>query len=780
MKKEKTGLIKSNEANMSRSICLLSDFEQVLSYVPAIIISINKNKELIFWSEKCEQITGYFNKDFVNPNYILTKLFPNKIYKEKVLKTLVERAAGIEGFETRLTCETGDKAIISWSSFKCNKLSDTEQYWFVGENISESFFTWKALQKSEHQLKIAQNIADIGNWEWDLRTGDIKWSDVMYRLFGYDEIPECADVREIFINSIHKEDNELVENKIRELLKKTKGLSFEFRIVLPSGKLRIVNLQAQVLVNVHGKVVRIYGTCQDITVLKEVEIELKKNKSSLEKTQKIAGLGSWQYDFTDSRLFVSDGFYKIFETNQEEFKSIKHSVLKNITDSERKKFITFYENALNFGKQEIIEFSIKNSKGTLNVIEASCTKETDENGYRIHGIFRDITRQREHEKTLDEARKKAEESDRLKSAFLANMSHEIRTPMNAIIGFSSLLSDQDITEEERNEYIGYITSSGESLMTLINDIIDLSKIESEQITIEKKEFSVSTLLKEVVATATEQQIFYSKPNISVINEFLEHENLYLYSDRVRVKQIFDNIVNNAIKFTDTGSVKFGATLKGKKIEFYIKDTGIGIKDENKNKIFSRFVKLENEHNDKLYRGTGLGLSICSRLIELLNGEIRVESVYGAGTTFFFSIPDFENFDMQNVPDEARQISNSKNDWSNKTVLIAEDDELNFNFLEAALEYTQINIIHAWNGQQAVEVFTDSKPDIILMDIQMPVMTGWQATEIIKKIDPKIPVIAQTAFAMTNDQNKIMQKGFNGYLSKPVDRTKLVNLMKKFI
>ncbi len=397
----------------------------------------------------------------------------------------------------------------------------------------------------------------------------------------------------------------------------------------------------------------------------------------------------------------------------------------------------------------------------------------------FYSVIHDISDKIKALKELEKAKEKAEESDRLKSAFLANMSHEIRTPMNAILGFGALLQDEEIGNDERNQFVDIINSSGYSLLEIINDIIEMSKIEAGQISINKKPTDVNQLIKTVY---NQHSLIASKKNIElrlVPDTFFDNTALLL--DETKVKQILVNLVNNAIKFTDKGYVELGYRVLEKEIEFYVKDTGIGISPENHHLVFDRFNKITwDTDGKKVYPGTGLGLSISKAFVTKMKGKIWLTSEKGKGTTFNFTIP-LEATNMTAVSYDNVKISdNFKLD--NKVILVAEDEAKNFQFFEVFLSKLGAKVLHAFSGKEAVDIMREKahEIDLIFMDIKMPVMDGYEASRIIKADYPDIPIIAQTAYAFSDDKAKALEAGCDEYISKPIAKGKLINLLRNYL
>jgi signal transduction histidine kinase/ligand-binding sensor domain-containing protein/CheY-like chemotaxis protein len=383
----------------------------------------------------------------------------------------------------------------------------------------------------------------------------------------------------------------------------------------------------------------------------------------------------------------------------------------------------------------------------------------------------------ERTEKLREAFQKAEESDRLKSSFLANMSHEIRTPMNAIVGFASLLDGEELDEMTRKNYIRIINSNCETLLVIINDILEISLIEADQIKIENKRFVIDTVLTELETS------FRLKKKDSVEITFVnrnENRSISLDNDPVRYSQCISNLISNALKYTKKGFVKFGYNLKKGEIVTYVSDSGIGIEKKEIEKIFQNFYKVEND-DSQYYTGTGLGLAITNRLTELMGGRIWLESNPGLGTTFYISLP--YSGDVAAKKKTVNKQEDGDIDLSNFTFLVAEDDLTNSILIQEILKSTQAEIEIVVNGIEAIQYLRENKnPDnlIVLMDIKMPEMDGYTTLKEIQKMNIKVPVIAITAYAQARDKKNVLNAGFTHYLSKPIRPKELMAVISKVI
>ena len=382
--------------------------------------------------------------------------------------------------------------------------------------------------------------------------------------------------------------------------------------------------------------------------------------------------------------------------------------------------------------------------------------------------------ERTHE--LEVAVKKAEESDRLKSAFLANMSHEIRTPMNAIVGFANLLKDNDLEPEEKNEFIDVINANSEILLVLIDDILDLSLIEANQLTIRKEVFSVNEILDHL---SSSYSLMNKKDNLDIrLNNELHGMNIRINSDRIRIRQILSNLLNNAYKFTEKGFIELGLRRNGDFLSFYVQDTGIGISKKEIDRIFERFRKSDAKTNT-FYRGTGLGLAISKALAHLLDGNLSVESTLGKGSVFYFQIP-WSQATME-TPLVTQEIMNPiTQNMKGKDIMIVEDEQANYLYAKKMLSKINVNVHWAENGLEAINMISAGMNfHLILMDIKMPVMDGFEATKAIKAKNPDQIVIALTAYARPEDRIRFMKAGFDDYLAKPIRPNDFIGVIRKY-
>lgn len=424
------------------------------------------------------------------------------------------------------------------------------------------------------------------------------------------------------------------------------------------------------------------------------------------------------------------------------------------------------------------EYRIFDSKGELHWVSHSAIHvKVEQNLIGIQSTIRDITESKLAEQLVIQAKDKAEESDRLKTAFLHNISHEIRTPINSIVGFSEFLNEPNLKPEKLKHFTDIITQSSYQLLSIISDIVSIATIEAGQEKIRETELNLNSTLR----LLNEQfELKSQKENFCLILKHLLPDNeVTILTDEIKLKQILTNLIGNAIKFTKQGYVNFGYHLKDNELEFFVEDTGIGIPFEMQEEIFKRFRQVENT-TARQFGGSGLGLSISKAYVELMGGKIWLTSELNKGSAFYFTIP-YKKVKKSPIVEKqpSKEIENDSE--ITKTILIAEDEDSNFMLLEEILSGLNINIIRAINGIEAVNSCKiNNHIDIILMDIKMPIMDGYEAAKQIKKIKPHLPIIAQTAYSTEVDRNMALSHGCNDFISKPIKKILLISKIKEHL
>lgn len=584
---------------------------------------------------------------------------------------------------------------------------------------------------------------------------------------------------------IGRKGSEIFPESMPEFLHFTKMALTEKRaITFPYYFKAIDTFYDVVLKGTHqGNMIDIF--CLDSTELHKAQQKLSATNSKLAMALDVANIVPWKWDLKSKTILCDINRPIELSTDEQEVEDSQLSVpdsqyFSKIFKEDRERVKQAYRDLIE-GRAEKVkeEYRIvnvqKNNLHKVEWVEAQAAVEArDEDGkpLTLVGSSLVITNRKKMEQELTTAKELAEESNRLKSAFLANMSHEIRTPLNAIVGFSGILASTE-EEEEKQEYVSIIENNNTLLLQLISDILDLSKIEAGTLELNYSNIELNELMREL-----ERGFLLRVKTDAVKLEFVEPAGPCMaYTEKNRLSQLMINLVTNAIKFTEKGSIRFGYEMRENELYFYVTDTGCGIPKDKQQNIFGRFVKLNS-----FAQGTGLGLSICKTLMDHMGGRIGVESEEGKGSTFWFTLPykPAVKEDKKQMPKDIQPVSIERNKL---TILVAEDNASNYKLFESILKY-DYHLIHAWDGMEAVEMFRKHNPQIVLMDINMPVMDGYEATREIRKYSAKIPIIAVTAFAYASDEQKVMESGFDGYMPKPINakllKAQLVDIMQKRI
>lgn len=567
--------------------------------------------------------------------------------------------------------------------------------------------------------------------------------------------------------------SEILAKKPNDLETPTRQTTLELEMIRKDKSTIWTEIKASLIIDKDNKPTGILGVTRDISKRKLISDELRKLSSAVEQSPALIVIT----DTKGNIEYVNPKFTEITGYSSQEVLGKNSRILKS-GYTEKKDYDSLW-NTITSGLEWKGEFLNKRKDGSLYWEEASITSIKTTEGKITHflAVKSDMT---EKKKAIDEliaAKEKAEESNHLKTAFLQNMSHEIRTPMNGILGFIGLLKKPTMEGKNRTRYMEIVEKSGQRLLSTINDIIEIAKIESGTAEVTLKSENIEDILQNLYSfflPVTEEK----ELSLNIRCQHVDRNN-QIFTDRHKLDSILINLINNAIKFTEKGSIEFGCYKDNNFLVFYVKDTGIGIPINKQENIFERFVQADLTIT-RGYEGSGLGLSISKAYSEMLGGKLWVKSAPDNGSTFSFSIPN--KTDSTHLTIDSDQTNEKEVSFeSDIKILVTEDDETSFLLLEMILSKYNIATKHARNGAEAIVALRNT-PDfaLILMDLKMPVLDGFEATQKIRQFDKTIPIIAQTAYAFPSDKEKAIEVGCNDYISKPIDEIELIKMIRYHI
>jgi PAS domain S-box-containing protein len=755
--------VKENENKLSSILNTSPDVIMILD-IEGRISDIFSSQPEAFLATKAQLINSILY-DYI-PQESCTKF-------QKAIEEAIET-----GFNQNFEYFIQQKNEVVWYNASASRIEIDGQFKVVSisKEITEIVRNREDLIQSEAQKRALLNNLPHLAWLKDAHGKFLSVNNTYAKTCGY---PVSRIIGKTDYDIWPDEQAELYRLNDQEIIRSKQNTNFEEYLVLPQGIRWFETFKAPIF-NKDREVIGITGISRDITDKKQTIENLKESEELYRQLISASPDGiimanlSGKITFISPKvlsLFGAKGAHEILNTN------INNWIIDKLSFD--KDFEHFLLKQDIFNKQ--YKFKTKGEGQFYGEISCSIINDYQNKPKGFIAVIRDISVRKQTEEELIEAKTKAEESDQLKSAFLANMSHEIRTPMNGILGFVNLLADPDLSLEERKEFIRIIHNNSSSLLRIIDDIIDVAKIEAGELEVNFAPCLINDILRDIyrVKKNVLQEL---KKDVEIHLNIPESiEDICITTDKNRLNQILNNLLGNAVKFTYNGYIEIGYNLNETDVVFHVKDTGVGIREEHQKVIFERFRQVDNTRTRE-HGGTGLGLTITKNMVELLGGKIWVESRLNKGTTFYFTVPkkiaEIDNFNqLRNVSFEVKKNLI----WDEKTILIAEDEDDNFLFVSSFLKNTQINIIRANNGKEAVELFENHPEiDLVLMDIRMPETDGLIASSKIRKINAEIPIIAQTAFAMDADREKCLANGCSDYISKPLLEDDFLNILTKYL
>lgn len=662
-----------------------------------------------------------------------------------------------------------------WCQAYPERMPDGGTLWHgIVMDITERKLAEEKLQHMVDELKRSQRMAKVGNWKLDLRTGTYTTSDEGYHIFGF-PIGSNLKIQNVS-NCIHPDDLDRVTKRRELMLENKEAYSLDFRILAKdTGELKNLNTIGEIQCDADGNPIAIIGTVQDVSHNKKSE-EVQKQLKLLSRAIEHSPVSVVITDKNGNIEYVNPKFEALTGYSLDEAKGQNPRILQSGVHP-----LAFYKGlweTILSGKEWKGEFNNKKKNGELYTESAIISPILNRHGEISYfvAVKEDITEKKRMLEDLIKAKEKAEESDKLKTAFLNNISHEIRTPFNGILGYLSILQHDELSQNEKDEYFGIINNSAYRLMNTINDIVEISQIQSGQMKLVNQDISIKNVAEEQFVRFKSEA---ERKGLSYLLNFdLPGEIALISTDGLKLKTIIYNLVDNALKFTALGSVEFNISKTGDFMKFSITDTGIGIPENKKPTIFDRFMQVDASKT-RLFEGLGLGLSISKAYVEMMDGEIWVDSEVDKGSTFCFTIPYKSSSDDLKSSKGIIPTPNLTHQLKKLKILIAEDDETSLELIHYVVRSIGKVILIARNGVDAIEACRNNPDiDLVLMDIKMPGMDGHEATRQIRQFNPGVIIIAQTAFAFTGDQEEALAAGCSDYISKPLNKHALLGLIKK--
>ena len=757
----------------------------------SITISRLEDGKYIEVNETFVSLSGYTRKEALSNSEIGTNIWVDKEERNSVISAILS-GKDVEGKEFQFRKKNGEIMIglFSGKIIYINK----EPYMISSvDDITERKRMDDELRKSEEKLNEAMKIAKLGAWEYDVDSDQFKFNDQFYTLMQTTAEQEGGYIMSSMHYAqkfLHPDDMVLVGVETQKALETTDPNYYsqlEHRIIRPDGELAYLNVSIRIAKDSQGRTIKTYGVNQDVTERKLAEDASKQREYSYRTLSE--NLPASVY-----RLFLRErGKMEFFNDVIEQITGYTKDELKRgeicsidpfIIPEDKPQVMEIVKNAIKNVSEFEVEYRFKRKEGYISYFYEKGMPIIGEDGkpLYIEGVIFDITERKMAELELINAKEKAEESDRLKSAFLTNISHEIRTPMNGILGFTQLLLEPDLSSEQKESYIEIVHKSGQRMLNTVTDIVEISKIEAGLVHLNLTQTDVNGRMEELF------RFFQPEAERKGIKLHLEMllppTDKDMITDQSKLDSILTNLIKNAIKFTKEGEIKVGCQAKANQLEFYVKDTGIGIPKERQQAVFERFIQADI-FDKEARQGSGLGLAISKAYVEMLGGEIRVESnpdaMGGQGSMFFFTLPT--NGQVQEISGE---IKIGKGDESispikGLNIIIAEDDENSAIYLQTILQSDAGKIILTQKGHETVEACRNNPDiDLVLMDIQMPGINGYEATRRIREFNKEVIIIAQTAYCLSGDREKTIESGCNDYLPKPVNKNELLALIRKYL
>jgi len=737
----------------------------------AIVSIADAAGNITYVNDKFCEASGYSRKELLGENHRIVKSgeHPPGFYQN--LWRTIARGEVWQGE----ICNSRKDGRLYWVESTITPFLDGEgkpyQYVSIRTDITRVKAAEAARRQSEDRLRCGQNFANIGTWDWNIQTGELFWTERIAPLFGY-PVGELETSYDNFLGAVHPDDRQTVMDAINACVERDVPYAIEHRVVWPDGTVRWLLERGATVRDANGTPLKMLGVVQDIDDRKRAELALAERERQLREAQSLARIGNWAADLVSGELTWSDEIYRIFGHEPGSFAPSLEAFHAAVHPDDRALVRKSEKRAGQTGRHDVVHRIVR-PDGTVRHVHELAQAETDAAGnlVRLTGTVQDITERVETEQALIAASEEADRANQAKSEFLSSMSHELRTPMNAILGFGQLMEYDAALPDEHQDNVREILKAGHHLLELINEVLDLAKVESGRIVLSLEPVEVCPIIEEclsLVGTLADKRAIQ-----------LSHKGLKgvaVRADRTRLKQALLNLLSNAVKYNRAGgSVHIEARPQGAdRLRIRVTDSGPGIPAKHLAELFQPFNRLDAEHSN--IEGTGIGLTITRRIVEMMGGTVDVESEVGVGSTFWIELPlESAPGSPQGHDDEGAAADSAppagRIDEALHTVLYIEDNPVNIKLVAQILgRHQHIHLLTAHTSELGIELALARHPELILLDINLLGMDGYQVLEVFKAEESlkTIPVVAITANAMPRDIERGKAAGFSEYLTKPLN------------
>ncbi|MDH5445503.1 MAG: PAS domain-containing protein [Gammaproteobacteria bacterium] len=751
------------------------DYQLLVEAAPTAMCLVDTDGKLLFANPAFRELLKLSEPE--SQDISISQLIAPDWYeanRTKMKLLLQEESLASQVHDYPFICSNGDTLWLTESRRAIKDKTHGQLIICQYNNIDERLKKEQRLKQIEERFNLSQRHANYGVWDWNIQTNDLYWSDQIGPLIGLGDGENEANYED-FVNSIHPDDREFVGEAVRAAVEDGSEYDIVHRSVYPDGTVRWLRETGDVIRADDGTPLNMIGVARDVTEHHLANEALKESAKQLNVAQAIAHVGHWSWDVATGKLFWSDEIYRIFGHNPGEFEPTYEKFIATLHPDDVERIKQSEKEAFANGKAHSIDHRIIHPDGSEAWVHEEAVAVLDNSGKAIKmtGTVQDITQRKQLEQQLADKIAQAESANFAKSTFLSHMSHELRTPLNGILGFAQLMEMENLPEAPDN-FVREIIKSGWHLLDLVDDLLDLSRIETGAIDLQLETVNLCELIRECHSMINP---LLSERRLSFTASFDECAH-YIQADPRRLKQIIINLLSNAIKYNrPNGSIEVSCTTHHDQLRVHIKDTGQGIPEALMHRLFTPFDRLGKEGIEE--SGTGIGLTLVKRLTETMGGDIGVESTEGVGSTFWV---EFALAPADHQISEQTQNYNNENilmTQGNINVLYVEDNPANLRLIEGFIEKKDnINLLAANTACSGLSLAKKHQPDLILMDIKLPDMSGFEALARLKTIPETadIPVIALSAVAHEHDIAAGLNAGFYRYLTKPVNLKQLEEAM----